>query len=266
MNIEELRQKPHLSASSINSYLECGLQYRFSRVDKLKPEFTADALVYGSTIHKAIEFIQSNRMMGNKPTELEAMEFFETKWRKAAEGNETIQYKKGDSFTSLLNQGKKLVAVYIDQFPDTGYDVLALEEPFELKLDDVDIPIIGVMDMVEEDESGTIIITDHKTAARAYSVDEVDNNFQLTVYHMAARNNGYAGRNILMKFDCLIKTKTPRFEQIYTVRSEESEQRAIKKIQSVWDGISKEIFIPNDTSWRCSTCSFKSHCEQWHSH
>jgi len=145
-----------------------------------------------------------------------------------------------------------------------GYDVLALEEPFELQLDGIDIPIIGVMDMVEEDESGTIIITDHKTAARAYSTEEVDKNFQLTVYHMAARKNGYAGRDIVMKFDCLIKTKTPRFDQVYTVRSEESEHRAVKKIQSVWEGISKGLFIPNDNSWRCSTCSYISHCEQWH--
>ncbi len=264
MEIQELRKNPHLSASSINSYLECGLQYKFSRIDKIKPAFTADALVYGSTIHKAIEFVQTNRLFGDPTSVEEAREFFEKHWRKAAEGKDYIQYRKGASFTSLLNQGKKLMDVYVSNFPDNGYDVLALEEPFQLKLDGVDIPIIGVMDMVEQDDSGTIIITDHKTAARAFSSDEVDKNFQLTVYHMAALNNGYAGRDIVMKFDCLIKTKVPRFEQVYTVRSEEAEQRAVKKIKSVWDGICKGVFIPNDNSWRCSTCSFKDHCEKWH--
>jgi putative RecB family exonuclease len=264
MEIQELRQKPHLSASSINSYLECGLQYRFSRIDKLKADFTADVLVYGSTIHKTIEFVQLNRMAGDRTTVTEAHQFFEKHWRERAEDNVDIQYGKGESFNSLLIQGKKLMEVYINSLPETGYEVLALEEPFELLLDGIDIPIIGVMDMVEEDESGTIIITDHKTAARAYSTEEVDKNFQLTVYHMAARKNGYDGRDILMKFDCLIKTKTPRFDQVYTVRSEESEIRAVKKIVSVWEGISKGVFIPNDNSWRCSTCAYKSHCDRWH--
>ena len=74
MGIQELRKTPHLSASSINSYLECGLQYKFSRIDKIKPAFTADALVYGSTIHKAIEFVQTNRLFGDTTSVDEAME------------------------------------------------------------------------------------------------------------------------------------------------------------------------------------------------
>ncbi len=264
MHIEELRMKPHLSASSINAYLECGLQYKLSRIDKMKPDFTPDALVYGSTIHKIIEQIQTIRMGGDNPVLEDMVALFEQFWREKAEDNSTIQYRKGESFTSLLNQGKKLIALYIEHLPENGFDVLAIEEPFELHLEGLNIPIIGVMDMVEEDESGTIIITDHKTASRAYSVEEVDNSFQLTVYYIAARNNGYAGRDILMKFDCLIKAKTPRFEQVYTVRSEEAELRAMKKIRSVWEGISKGVFIPNDTSWKCTTCNYKSYCEQWH--
>lgn len=264
MEIQELRKKPHLSASSINSWIECGLQYKFSRVDKLKPEFITDALIYGSTIHRSIEKVQTNRLFGDLTTVEEAIEYFENHWREAAEDNEEILYRKGTSFTSLLNQGKKLMTIYIESLSETGYEILALEEPFELKLEGLDIPIIGIWDMVEEDESGTIIITDHKTAARAYSTDEVDNNFQLTVYHMAAKRNGYSNRDILMKFDCLIKTRTPKFEQFYTVRSDDSEQRAIKKIKSVWEAIKQEVFIPNDNSWKCTTCSFQEACKQWH--
>ena len=41
------------------------------------------------------------------------------------------------------------------------------------------MPIIGAVDLVEQDHAGTIIITDFKTSARAYSNDEVDRSFQL---------------------------------------------------------------------------------------
>jgi putative RecB family exonuclease len=33
------RARPHLSASSVGDYIDCGLLYRFGRVDKIKPEF-----------------------------------------------------------------------------------------------------------------------------------------------------------------------------------------------------------------------------------
>ncbi len=35
MVLYELRQKPHLSASSIGDYIDCGMLYKFGRVDCL---------------------------------------------------------------------------------------------------------------------------------------------------------------------------------------------------------------------------------------
>ena len=95
------------------------------------------------------------------------------------------------------------------------------------------------------------------------AISEVDSNFQLTVYYTAAKANGYADREINLKFDCLLKTQNPKFEQIYTERSGDHSAKAIKKIKQVWDVIQKEFFIPNDTSWRCGGCSYKSYCDEW---
>ena len=125
------------------------------------------------------------------------------------------------------------------------------------------MPIIGAMDLIEEDESQTLIITDFKTSGRAYSVDEVDNNFQMLIYYMAARANGYADREIILKFDTLIKTKKPKFEQYFTVRSEIDEIRAIRKIQAVWNGIKNNVFVPNDTGWKHKNCAYRKVCDEW---
>ena len=96
-----------------------------------------------------------------------------------------------------------------------------------------------------------------------YSIDEIDQNPQITIYQMAAKANGFSDREVLLKFDCLVKTKTPRFEQYYTTRTETDELRLIRKIQRVWEGISKGVFIPNDTSWKCKTCPYKKACDAW---
>ena len=127
----------------------------------------------------------------------------------------------------------------------------------------VPIPIIGAMDLVEEDTAGTLIITDFKTSSRAYSKDEISSNQQLTTYQIAAKHNGYADREILLKFDCLIKTQKPKFEQYWTTRCELDERRLIKKAAMVWDGISKGIYIPNDLSWKCKGCAYKQACDAY---
>ncbi len=121
-----------------------------------------------------------------------------------------------------------------------------------------------MIDLVEQDEAGTIVITDWKTSSRAYSTDEVEQNFQLTVYQMGMKENGFGDREILLRLDCLIKTKTPKFEQYYTIRRTETEERrAAKKIIQVWEGIEKGVFLPNDQSFRCKNCPYKNHCDEW---
>ena len=51
MELTDLRKVAHLSASSINDYIDCGLLYKFGRIDKIQPNFKPDALEFGSAIH-----------------------------------------------------------------------------------------------------------------------------------------------------------------------------------------------------------------------
>jgi len=264
MNIQELRKSPHLSASSIGDYVECGLRYKFGRIDHIKPEYTSDALVFGSTIHKVLEMFYSGKMEGVKLPVTEVLNHFEEQWKKSAEGNSSIKYKDGKSFESLMCEGKSLIETYYQNLPEDDFQVLAIEEPFSFSISGVDVPFIGVIDLIESDESGeTIIISDFKTSSKAYSSADVDNNLQLTLYQMAAKANGYRGKEILLRFDCLIKTKITKFAQYYTVRSEADERKAVKLIQTACEGIQKGVFIPNTNSWKCNLCEFKTNCNEW---
>jgi len=265
LELSELRNTPHLSASSVGDYLDCGLLYKFGRIDKLKPAFTPDAMEFGSAIHMAMAEIHQQKMIGTEMTIGEIQESFEEHWTRLAKDNPVIQYGAGKSFESYLLEGKELLSVYYHKRSRDNFQVIGVEEPFSIMIPGCTVPIIGAIDLIEEDSSGTIIVTDFKTSARAYSIDEVDRNFQLTLYQIAVKQNGFADREILLKFDCLIKTKTPKFEPCYTTRSDVDEKRAIRKIIEVWKGISKGVFIPNDqaSNWKCKNCSFKTPCDEW---
>lgn len=263
MNLSELTKNPHLSASQINQYLDCSLAYRFARIDGVKPEFIADALVFGTVMHRVIEFYHHQRMLGDKPSLMDTTRMFEELWTKSAKDNQDIRYKEGTDFESYLINGKSQLATYYTQFPETGFEVVALEQAFSFHVDGLPLPIIGAIDMIEQDEGGTVIVSDFKTTGRAYSTDEIDNNFQLTVYQMALKANGFANKELILRLDCLVKTRKPKLEQYYSIRTEEDEKRAVKKMLSVWDGISKGVFIPNDNSWKCKTCCYCEHCSKW---
>ena len=263
MTLSDLRQKPHLSASSIGDYIDCGMLYKFGRVDRLPRELVADAMEFGTVIHKVLAEFYQAKMIGDRMMLKNIHECFKKLWKETADGRDDIQYAEGKDFETLLMNGIDLLTAWYQKLPDENYRVLAIEEAFSFNLPNIPIPIIGATDLIEEDDAGTIIITDFKTAGKAYSIAEVDNNSQMTVYQLAAKSNGFADREILLRFDCLIKTIKPKFETYYTVRSEVDEKRLIKKIQQVWDGISKGVFIPNDTHWKHNNCPYRKVCDEW---
>ncbi|MCK4378989.1 MAG: PD-(D/E)XK nuclease family protein, partial [Deltaproteobacteria bacterium] len=262
LGLSKLRQLLHLSASSINSYIECSLQYKLSKIDHIKQEFTADVLIFGSAIHRVLESFHESRMYKEILPLSIILKTFEMFWEDELSKADNVRFKTGCDAKSLLNTGKSLLTTYYDQYPKDDYRVLATEIPFAFTVKGIPESIIGALDLLEEDEDGTIIITDHKTAGRAFSIDEVEKNMQLTIYYMAMKQQ-YPDREIILKLDTLIKTKKPRFEQFYTYRSEIDEIRTIKKIKAVWQGIQNGTFIPNDTSWKCPGCAYQNHCNEW---
>ena len=66
MILSELRQMPHLSASSIGDYVECSLLYKFGRIDRLPMDFKADAMIFGSVIHLVLGEYYEEKMIGSK--------------------------------------------------------------------------------------------------------------------------------------------------------------------------------------------------------
>jgi putative RecB family exonuclease len=263
MDIADLKKEPHLSATAVNDYIECGLLYKLGRIDKVQPEFTSDALEFGAVIHEVLAEFYQEKMVGDKPLLKQLHQSFEKHWTVSAEGRDDIRYAEGKDFETLLREGKELLTAYYHKLPEDNFTTLAIEEPFSLTIEDLPVPIIGVVDLIEQDQAGTVVITDWKTSSRSYSVDEVEQNFQLSVYQVAIKGSGFNDRDILLRLDCLIKTKTPKFEQYYTTRGKPDERRTVKKILQVWEGIEKGVFIPNDTSWRCKNCAYKNHCDEW---
>ena len=179
-----------------------------------------------------------------------------------AHGRGDITYKPGKSFHTYRDEGKELLRAFSRELPQEDCKILGVEQPFTCELEGLPVPLIGIYDLVLEDPAGTITIVDHKTASKSYTMADANQNLQMTIYHMAARANGYGEQDLLLA-GRLIKTKIPKFEQYYTARGDWEERRTIKKIQAVWEGITQGVFVPRDGSWKCGNCGYKTACKEW---
>jgi len=220
-------------------------------------------LVFGNAVHRTLDHFYRTKLDGTRLSVDEMQSLFERTWLECVDACTVVKYGDNRSPTTMIECGKALIATYLREVPDTAFTVLATEQPFVLELDNLPVPVIGIIDLVEEDEKGTVIITEFKTSARKLSHDDVMRHMQLTLYGLAARLNGFKDREIILRIDCLLKTKKPRLEQFYAMRTEEDEQRLIRLLSEVWQSLSQGIFIPNITSWKCPLCEYKTHCDSY---
>ena len=157
MDISELRKEPHLSASSIGDYIDCGLLYKLGRIDKLPPEFHSSDLEFGSVIHKTLEAYYRHRLEGESLSIKTLHEIFEKAWKEILDSKQNIRYSEGRDFKTLLLEGKELLTVCYNKIQnDKQFKVIGVEEPFSFNLEGCPVPIIGAIDLIEEDESETI--------------------------------------------------------------------------------------------------------------
>ena len=162
MVLSELRKTPHLSASSVGEYVECGLLYKLGRIDRIPMEFKADALEFGTVIHLVLGEYYESKMIGDRMSLRDVHESFEEHWHRVAENRTDIKYAEGKDFETLLMEGKDLLTAWYMKLPDDNFKVIGIEGTFSFNLPELPIPIIGAMDLIEEDEAGTLIITDFK--------------------------------------------------------------------------------------------------------
>ena len=248
----------HLSASQITVYLDCSLKYRYNYIDRLPKPFRASGLALGSAIHAAVEWFH-NIWAAGQEVDLESVcDIFEADWY--AQTLEPIRYKKGENSEGILDLGRDLLKAYYEHAPREN--VLQTEFAFELPLTDpenddlLEVPLVGFIDKIEAGD----VVVDLKTWSRMISRNDLDGNLQLSAYAYAYRM--LHGKIPRLRLDVLLKTKTPRFEQLETSRTEADCRIFFQLCKSVYAGICKGVFLPNP-GWKCTDCEYRPVCWFW---
>lgn len=105
-------------------------------------------------------------------------------------------------------------------------------------------------------------IVDWKTSARRWAKDQAERNLQPTAYLYAWRQ--LTGTNPAMRFDVVVKNKTPVVEKYETTRTADRFQRMVELAKRVEKMIAAEHWLPNETGMYCSGCAYQEACKAWH--
>ena len=148
-----------LSPSRVESFLSCPLAFRFSSIEKL-PDAPSVSSTRGSLVHRALELLFVNPAPERTPAALGA-----------AVDTAIAEYRTHPDFTLL-----GLATGEIDRFDAEcralAMNYLEMEDPtrireigLELRLEAAvgDLTLRGIIDRLELDANGELVVTDYKT-------------------------------------------------------------------------------------------------------
>jgi RecB family exonuclease len=266
MTVNEFSNHLHTSHSQLDTFLGCPQRYNYQYVQGAPWEHLPASLAFGRAIHAAVAHYYRHLKQFGEPLIAGVLKAcFHAEFEDAIPKDIEVLYKDGENERSMREKGDGLLEVFHAKVrPQT---IEAVEMPFLVDLinpatgEILDTKLAVILDLIESDADGTMTIVDLKTSTRRYTENQADNHLQSTLYAYALRRLGYTtdGQNVLIRFDVLLKTKTPEMESYYAVKAEEDETWTLALVRRVLRAIEAGAYYPV-RSWRCADCPFRRRC------
>jgi hypothetical protein len=256
----------YVSPSRLNLWLRCPLAFKLRYIDGIVPS-TSPSLFLGKMVHLGLEWYYRHRQIGVVMNSDEVAKRLGQAWDEAVQ-QEDVSFDPAVEGRALRRQAMDLVAAYMDHVGEDEPPPIAVETRLEAPLvdpdtgEDLEIPLLGVVDLVTDDDDGPII-ADFKTTARRGRPLDVIHEVQLTSYAYLFR---YASGSLeaALEIRGLVKTKTPRVElHRYEARTETHLRRLFAVIRAYLDDLDSGRFIFRP-GLGCQMCDFRhDHCQRW---
>lgn len=245
-----------LSPSKITSFKSCALAFRFSVIDQL-PEAPSPAASKGTLVHRALQLLMSRPPeQRSLETALEDLDFARNELAAHPEfAGLGLTPTEWDDFHA---SAASLVKRYFELEDPAAIRPIGLELMLTARLGDVTLR--GIIDRLELDEDGELVVTDYKTGAAPSA--RYEQSRLLGVHCYALLCEKVLGRRPSRVQ--LLYLSTP--EAIINVPTQQSVKGMERKAIAAWNAIeracSEEDFRPSPGPL-CNWCTFKPYCPSW---
>ena len=165
-----------LSYSSMNTYETCPAKFKFQYEDRV-PQGRSAALSFGDSLHRALHLFH-NRPVPVPPSVDELLEMLDACW--VSEG-----FVNDSEERTYQDHGRQVLSRYHHENAGDYRIPAALE--FRFTIDVEGVALSGVIDRMDRIPGGGYEIVDYKTNRRLPPQARIDQDLQLSIYHMAAR-------------------------------------------------------------------------------
>lgn len=259
--VSEDQVPKYLSPSSVSTYLQCPLKYRYSRIDKI-PEPSTEAQILGSIAHEVLELLYG--IEAKDRTLRSAREILLRRWDEEWSDKIDEELRLGPYDKHLLRWNVwRCVENYFD-YEDPALTVLdGIEHRLEAEVNGV--PALGIIDRWQRRPDGTIVIGDYKTGKVSKPPYDKDKQLQLMVYvdlvETVVGEPVSAAELLYLKGNKVtVKSYLPTVENRSAMR---------ETIAEVWEGVQSSCasgdFEPRKHRL-CDWCSYKRICPLWSHH
>jgi putative RecB family exonuclease len=239
-----------LSPSKVVSFRDCALAFKFSAIDRL-PEPPSPPAAKGTLVHRALELLY-----GREPADRtieNALLDLDRAWDDVLTTDEYAGMEIPDDFRS---SAATLVKRYFELEDPTKIRPIGLELFLSTPLNER-VNLRGIIDRLELDEDGELVVTDYKTGKVP---GERQEQGRLTGVHFYS-----------YLCEKLFGRRPARIQLLYlgepvaiiATPSEQSTRGLERKVGAIWTAIERacerDDFRPRPSAL-CSWCSFKEHC------
>ncbi len=242
-----------LSPSKVSTFTDCALAFRFSSIDRL-PEPPSVPATKGTLVHAALE-----RLFG-LPAEQRTLPAALTALDRAfealqSEPDYTELALDEDAERSFLDDAEHLVRQYFDLEDPRTITPIGLELKLEVSIDN--LRLRGIIDRLELDADGQLVVTDYKTGKVPTSTHEHSKLGGVHFYSFLCEQ--------------LFGQRPARVQLLYlaepvaiiTTPTEQSTRGLQRKVRAVWTAVEKacdrDDFRPKP-SRLCDWCAFQTFC------
>lgn len=246
-----------LSATRINSFLQCIQRYWFQYVDHL-PKVSPPAFKLGTAVHESLDLAGQIWMEKEK--------FSKADKKKILDEYVRVSIKEGINDLAIHKEGLELLTNKLNNF-DIG-KILSLEKTFgygkegslDIKTRD-GIKLIGAIDKAIEINEDTLLIIDYKTSKMTPTPDQLRTDPQLSIYDLAATFIWPNYKRIILSLDML------KDQMVYTYRTPDERiefSEYLKAMHTQMVNLERK-----DAKARlnifCPWCDFKEYCDEYKS-
>jgi DNA helicase-2/ATP-dependent DNA helicase PcrA len=238
-----------LSASAVQTYQTCPLQFKLEREWRIPHEVPA-AMQYGAAIHRVLKTFFDSVHYQRTLAEDDLVELLTSDLAQAGI-EDRYQHEL------YVRQGVDQLHAFLDAFrKGRAPDVLHTEEQFEIRIG-VGV-VVGRIDRIDRAADRTpdnrVVIIDYKTG-KPKSQEDADESLQLSIYALAAREKwGYQA-------DRLSFYNLEENSSVISRRSELQLQEARLKVEQVAEDIAAGKFQATP-GFHCRFCSYRNLCPE----